>query len=319
MLRGIVIALLLVSLPAPAQQGKVWRIGVLGGSSAMQPIAQEFIKGMAALGYVEGRNVEYVQRYGDSSNDTALRMARELVAAKVDLLWCPGTQVAVALHKVTTTLPIVFSQVSDPVGAGLVQSLARRGTNATGLTNMNVESGAKRIELLGEIFPKLSRVGVLHNPSDPASVAQLAVVAPSLLERRKEMMLAQVTSADQFAAAFESLAKWRAEAIVILENSVTVANRKALIELATKQRWPTINSWVGFAEAGGVVSYGSSWGAIARRSAVHVDKILRGAKPADLPVERPTEFELVVNLKAARAIGVTIPRAVMIRADRVIE
>ena len=302
-----------------AQGPRVPRIGVLGGSEAMQPIARDFIKGMAELGYVEGKNVEYAQRYGDGTNETALKLARELVASKVDLIWAPGTQMTLAARKATATLPIVFSQVSDPVAAGLVQSLARPGTNATGLTNMNVESGAKRVELLDEIFPNLKRVGVLHNPTDPASVAQLAVVAPSLLERKKEMMLVQVSSTDQFAPAFESLAKWRADAIVILESSITVANRKALIELATKHRWPTINSWVGFAEAGGVISYGSSWGALARRSALHVDKILKGAKPADLPVERPTEFELIVNLKAAKAMGLAIPRAVMLRADRVIE
>lgn len=313
------LVLLLAALPAFAQQGKVWKIGVFGGSPAMQSISAEFIKGMAERGYVQGKNVEYVQRFGDGTAETAQRLARELVAAKVDLLWSPGTLTATALRKATATLPIVFSQVSDPVGVGLVQSLARPGGNATGLTNMNVESGAKRVELLDEIFPNLKRVGVLHNPTDMASVAQLAVVAPSLLERKKEMMLVQVSSTEQFAAAFESLAQWRADAIIILENSLTVANRKALIELATRHRWPTINSWDGFAEAGGVISYGSSWSGLARRSAIHVDKILKGAKPADLPVERPTEFELVVNVKAAKAMGLVIPRAVMLRADRVIE
>jgi putative ABC transport system substrate-binding protein len=310
---------LLLSFSAHAQQGKVWKIGMLSGSESMQPIAREFIQGMAALGYVEGRNVEYVHRVGDGTNETAQRQARELVAAKVHLLWAPGTAGTLALRKASGTLPVVFSQVSDPVGSGFVQSLARPGTNATGLTNMNVESGAKRIELLDEIFPNLRRVGVLHNPADAASMAQLPVIATSLLERKKEMMLAQVTAQEQFEAAFASLAQWKADAIVILENSITVRHRKALIELATRYKWPTINSWVGFAEDGGVISYGSSWGALARRSAVHVDKILKGARPGDLPVERPTDFELVVNLKAAKALGLTIPRTVLLRADRVIE
>jgi putative ABC transport system substrate-binding protein len=311
--------LLLFVCGALAQPARVPKIGVFAGSESMQPISREFMKSMAELGYAEGKNVEYIQRYGDGTNATAERLARELVAAKVDLIWSPGTQTAMAVRKATSTLPLVFSQVSDPVGSGLVQSLARPGTSATGLTNMNVETWAKRVELLDEIFPKLKRVGVLHNPADPASVAQLAVAATSLAERGKEMMLVKVTAEDQFAAAFASLAQWRADALVILESSLTVSNRKALIELATRHRWPTINSWSGFAEAGGVISYGASWGASARRSAVHVDRILKGAKPADVPVERPTQFELIVNLKAAKAIGLSIPRAVMVRADRVIE
>jgi putative ABC transport system substrate-binding protein len=160
---------------------------------------------------------------------------------------------------------------------------------------------------------------VLHNPTDLASVAQLAVVERSLRERGKEFMVVPLTAADQFAPAFSNLAAWRADTVVILENSLTVRNRQALIELAARNRWPTINSWIGFAEAGGVISYGSSWGDAARRSAGHVDKILKGAKPADLPVERASKFELVVNLKAAKALGLSIPAAVLLRADRVIE
>ena len=313
------VALLLFSLPALGQEGRVWKIGVFAGTAAMQPIANDFMKGMAELGYVEGQNVQYLQRYGDGTNDGSLKVARELVAAKVDLIWTPGTQAAVAARQVTTTVPIVFSQVSDPVGSGLVQSLGRPGANATGLTNMNVETWAKRVELLEEILPKLRRVGVLHNPSDMASVAQLAVAESSLRARGKEVMVVQFKSMDDVPAAFAGLAGWRADTVVMLESPLVIRNRKTLIALATKHRWPTINSWSGFAESGGVLSYGSSWSDAARRSAGHVHKILKGGNPAALPVERPVKFDLVANVQAAKAVGVTIPKHILVLADRVIE
>lgn len=302
-----------------AQTARVWKIGVLNGSEVSAVREKDFMKGMAELGYVAGRNVHYEIRTGDGTNETALRLAHELVAARVDLIWGPGTQVTNAARKATSTVPIVFSQVSDPVASGFVKSLARPGLNVTGITILNAETGAKRIELLHEIFPKLKRVAVLHNPADAASVAQLAVVEESLRKLDKQAMVEVASAPDQFAAAFANFARWRAEALVILENSLFVRNRKVLIGLATKNRWPTVNSTKDFAEDGGVISYGADWADAARRSAAYVDKILKGANPGDLPVERASRFELVVNLRAAKSLGLTIPRVVLIRADQVIE
>jgi putative ABC transport system substrate-binding protein len=197
--------------------------------------------------------------------------------------------------------------------------LPRPGTNATGITVLNAETGAKRIELLNEIFPKLRRVGVLHNPGDSASIAQLPIVVGSIRALGKELMVVEARAAVEFAAAFAKLAEWRAEALVMLENALYVAHRKTLLDWAAKHRWPTINSSKEYAEAGGVISYGADWADSCRRSAVYVDKILKGAKPTDLPVEQPTKFEFVINLKAANAMGLSIPKAVLLRADRVIE
>ena len=319
--RDIVLALAALGA-APrlaAQAARVPTIGTLSGSAVTDLLVRDFFKGMAELGYEEGKNVRYLRRHGDGTNQTALQVARELVAAKVDLIWAPGTQVVTAARLATNTLPIVFALVSDPVASGLVQSLARPGTNATGLTILNADTGAKRIQLLDEIFPKLKRVGVLHNPADTASIAQLSVVSESLHALGKEMLVIEASAPKQIAPALARLAAWRPSALVILENAFFVANRKTLLEFAAKHRWPTINSSNEWVDAGGVLSYGAAWGDSCRRSAVYVDKILKGAKPADLPVERAAKFELIINLKAAKAMGLSIPGAVRLRADQVIE
>jgi len=305
--------------PVHAQAARMPKIGLLSGSAETGKMEQWFIKGMGELGYEEGRNVRYESRHGDGSNETALRNARDLMASKVDVIWAPGTQVTTAARKVTSTVPIVFALVSDPVASGFVRSLARPGTNTTGITVLNAETGAKRIELLNEIFPKLTRVGVLHNPGDSASTAQLSIVTRAAQTLKKEVLVVEARSADEFAPAFARLAEWRTDALVILENALYVAHRQLLLDQATQRRWPTINSSKEYAEAGGIIAYGADWSDSCRRSAVYVDKILKGAKPADLPVEQPTKFEFVINLKAARAMGLSIPRAVLVRADRVIE
>lgn len=319
--RDTILALAVLGTPlrVMAQAARVPRIGVLSGSAEAAPFPQAFIKGMAELGYQDGKNVRYELRVGDGTNERARQIARELVAAKVDLIWTTGTQVTAAAQKATATLPIVFALVSDPVASGFVRSLPRPGTNATGITLLNVETGAKRIELLNEIFPKLRRVGVLHNPDDSASAAQLPIVTGAVRALAKELMVVEARAPEEFAAAFAKLAEWRADALVMLENALYVAHRKTLLDRAARHRWPTINSTKEYAEAGGVISYGADWADSCRRSAAYVDKILKGAKPADLPVDQPTKFEFVINLKAAKAMGLSIPRAVLLRADRVIE
>ncbi len=319
--RNAIICLVVFGVPSRllAQPRRITQIGMLIGSAEAARYGQVFIKAMADLGYKDGQNARYEIRYGDGSNERALQIAGELAAIKVDLIWTTGTQMTTAARLATTTLPIVFSLVSDPVASGIVRSLARPETNATGITVLNAETGAKRIELLNEIFPKLRRVGVLHNPADAASSVQLPYVSRSIAALGKEMMVVEASSPEQFGVAFARLAEWRSEALVMLENALFVAHRKTLMDLAAKNHWPTINSTREFTEAGGVMSYGADWGDACRRSAAYVDKILRGAKPANLPVGQPTKFEYVVNLKAAKAMGLVIPPAVLLRPDAVIE
>jgi putative ABC transport system substrate-binding protein len=237
----------------------------------------------------------------------------------VDLIWAPATASVAAVQKATMSLPIVFALVGDPVANGLVRSLPRPGTNASGLSVMTEELGAKRIEILNETFPNLRRVGVLHNPDVSAGAIQLPFVQTSVRKLGKELMVVEARAQEDFAVALNKLAAWRADALVILESTMYFTHRKTLADLAAKHHWPTIAGAKEFVEAGGVIAYGADYADNCRRSAVYVDKILKGAKPADLPVQRPTRFELVINLKAAKAMGLSIPQAMLLRADRVIE
>jgi putative ABC transport system substrate-binding protein len=282
-------------------------------------IVRAFIMGMTELGYQDGKNVRFELRYGDGTVERIPKNASELVAARVDLIWAPATAVTAAAQKATLSLPIVFALVSDPVASGFVRSLPRPGTNATGITNMTAETGAKRIQLLAEIFPRVRRIGVLQNPEDAASGLQLSFAQQGARALGKELMVVEARVPEEFSGAFARLAAWRAEALVILESSLYFLHRKTLLSTAAKHRWPTIASTKDYAEAGGIIAYGADYSDNCRRSAAYVDKILKGAKPADLPVQQPTKFEFVINLKAAKAMGLSIPQAMLLRADRVIE
>jgi putative ABC transport system substrate-binding protein len=298
---------------------KAPRIGVLlvGTAESSGHLAQAFIMGMAELGYQDGKSVRYETRFGDGSVEKAQRNARELVAASVDLIWTTGPTTVAAAQKATMSLPIVFAIVGDPVASGFVRSLPRPGTNASGLSIMSAELGAKRIEILNETFPNVRRVGVLHNPGE--SGIQLPSVQQSVRTLRKELMVVEARAPEDFAAALDKLAAWRADALVILEGALNFTHRKTLVDWAAKHRLPTMTTTKEYVEAGGVIAYGVDFQDNCRRSAVYVDKILKGAKPADLPVQQPTRFELVINLKAAKAMGLSIPQAMLLRADRVIE
>jgi putative ABC transport system substrate-binding protein len=297
------------------------RVGVLMGGTAKSGghLVQAFLRGMTELGYQDGRNVHYEYRYGDGSNEKALQNARELVASKVDLIWAPGTANVTAARKVTMSLPIVFAIVGDAVGSGFVHSLQRPGTNASGISIMVAETSAKRIEVLSETFPHIGRIGVLHNPADSASAAQLRTVSEAVRRSGKELMVVEARESEEFSAVFARLAAWRTDALVILENSLYLNHRKTLLDLAAKHRWPTISSTRDYAEAGGVIAYGADYADNCRRSAAYVDRILKGAKPAELPVQQPTKFEFVINHKSAKSMGLTIPQALLLRADQVIE
>jgi putative ABC transport system substrate-binding protein len=321
--RNAILALAALGVPPRlmAQSPAMPRIGVLinGTAKSSGHILQAFVKGMAELGYQDGKNVRYELRYGDGSDAAAQKSARELVAAKVNLIWAPPSASVAAAQQATTSLPIIFAGVGDPVAAGFVRSLARPGTNATGISLMSAEMAAKRVEILGETFPKIRRVGVLHNPGDRASVANIAFVQKGVQALGKELMVVEARVPEEFEAALSRLVAWRADALVITEGVLYFFHRKRLMDWAAENRLPTITSLKDFTEAGGVMSYGADLLDNCRRSAVYVDKILKGAKPADLPVQQPSKFEFVINLKAAKAMGLSIPKAVLLRADLVIE
>ena len=322
--RDSVLALLALGVPLPLmaqQEPGAPRIGVLMGNTkeSTDHLVQAFVKGMAELGYQDGKNVRYELRYGDGSNEKAQQNARELVTTKVDLIWAPGTANVTAAQKATMSLPIVFAIVGDAVASGFVQSLPRPGTNASGISLMIPEMSAKRIEILNETFPKLKRIGVLHNPDDSASVNQLRNLPRGTQALGKEVLVVEARAPGEFPAALAKLAAWRADALIIFENSLFLNHRKMLLDWATKHRLPSISSTKEYADAGGVIAYGADYADNCRRSAVYVDKILKGSKPADLPVQQPTKFELTINLKAAKTMGLSIPQAMLLRADRVIE
>jgi putative ABC transport system substrate-binding protein len=274
---------------------------------------------MAERGYEVGKDVRFEVRYSDEDLETLKRNAREIVAAKVDAIWVPGSTVAQAAREATAAIPIVFAIVSDPVRSGFVRSLASPGTNMTGLSLLSSEMWGKRLEILLEVRPDIQRLGVLAQPKEPASEAQLPHVRNAATALGKQVLVVEATSPNDFPHAFRRLKEWGAETLLIIETGLFLFHRKSLIDEATKNRWPTINSARQYVEAGGLISYGVDYLHSCRRSAEYVTRILKGARPSDLPVQQPTKFELIVNLKAAKVLGLTIPESFLTRADEVIE
>jgi putative ABC transport system substrate-binding protein len=313
--------LTLVYLAGAQQANKVNRIVYLSPSFATVNSSnlKIFQQGLREVGYVEGKNIVIDYRYAEGKFERLPHFAAELVRLRVDLLvTVGGTPAALAAKNATTTGPIVFTAVGDPVTSGLVASLARPGGNITGLTILTPELSGKRLELLKEAFPKISLVAVLWNPSNPASklfLRETEVAAEALGLRLQSL---EVRGADDFRGAFQAATKRGAGALIALTDPLISGYQTRIIELAAKSRLPTIFDPREFAEGGGLMSYGPDRSEMYRRAAVYVDKILKGAKPADLPVEQPTKFELVINLKTAKQIGLTIPPNVLARADKVI-
>jgi putative ABC transport system substrate-binding protein len=303
------------------QSGRVPRIGLLvyGGEAEFGRFVAAFRVGMTERGYQDGKNVQYEVRYSEQDLQRLARNARELAASKVDVIWVPGSTVAQAAREATTAIPIVFAIVSDPVASGFVRSLASPGTNMTGLSLLSSEMWAKRLELLLEVRADVRRLGVLAQPGEPASSAQLPHIQSAAAALGKELLVVEADTADAFPRALGRLKEWRADALIIVETGLFLFHRKSLIEEATKNRWPTVNSSRQYAEVGGLIAYGVDYLDGCRRSAEYVDRILKGARPADLPVQQPSKFELLINLKAAKALGITIPSTLLARADEVIE
>jgi ABC-type uncharacterized transport system substrate-binding protein len=328
MKRKILFSLLTTALltsvsSAQAQQAKkVHRIGLLSSFSphVAAPWHEAFRQGLRDLGWVEEKNISIESRYAEGRNDRLPDLAADLVHLKVELVVAAVTEDVRAAQNATQTIPIVMASPADPVAAGLVDSLARPGGNTTGLSQMAPDMAGKRLELLKEAVANLARVAVLWNPQSPASGSPLGWKEIQLPARELGVQLhsLEVRSAGDFDKAFEEAIKARAGALAIMPDPLFAGNLKRLADLAAKSRLPSIFHLSEFAGSGGLMTYGPDRSDMYRRAATYVDKILKGAKPADLPVEQPKKFEFVINLKAAQQIGVTIPPNVLARADRVI-
>jgi putative ABC transport system substrate-binding protein len=312
-------------LAARAQQKRVPVIGYLGSGSPdlRLPSTAGFRQGLNETGYVEGQNITVVYRWAGGKMERFPALAAELVARKVDVIvTAGGTLAALAAKQATTTLPIVFAAVGDPVAEGLVTSLARPGGNVTGLSFFSQELVGKRLELLKQVVPGASLIALLLKPDsmpERAKEARLGEANAAARALGVQLQVVEARGADDFDRAFSEMSEARAGALTILATPVFVLERRRLVDLAAKSRLPAVSEFREFVDDGGLMSYGPSLADLSRRAVTYVDKILKGAKPADLPVEQPTRFELVINLKTAKALGLTVPQALLARADEIIE
>jgi putative tryptophan/tyrosine transport system substrate-binding protein len=318
----VAVVLIVLGVIVEAQQPtQIPRIGYLGGAdpSANADRREAFRQRLRELGYVEGKNIVIEYRHAEEKLDRLPALAVELVRLKVDVIVTGGGRATRAAKEATKTIPIVMAQVPDPVGDGFVANLARPGGNITGLSALGPELSGKRLELLKETVPKLSRVAVLGTSTTPGNAQQLREVELAAGALKVKLQFLDVLDPKDIETAFRAASKGHAEGVLVLSASVFVSRRTQVLDLAQKSRLPAIYYRPEFVEAGGLMSYGVNDTDLYRRAATYVDKILKGAKPADLPVEQPTKFEFIINLKAAKQIGLTIPPNVLARADRVIK
>jgi putative ABC transport system substrate-binding protein len=318
---GLTLGTVALPFASDAQQaGKVYRVGFLWDSPAMFPDAMEaFRRGLRDLGYVEGRTIAIEYRWAEGKPERMRELAEELVRLKVDVIIAPSSVYTGAAKRATSTIPIIFVSHADPIGSGHVASLARPGGNITGLSLMMTETNAKGLELLKEAVPGLLRVAVVWDPATPShkpGLNAVEVTGPALGLRIQPVA---VRSATEFDSAFSAISRERADAVLVLSTPIFIAGAKRLAELAITHKLPSMFGPRHHVEAGGLMSYSPDRAELWRRGAIYVDKILKGAKPADLPVEQPTKFELVINLKTAKALGLTIPPSLLQRADQVIQ
>ncbi len=318
---GVIVALgLLTASTAEAQQSaRVPILGMLGSGTGQTHSLAAFDEQLRDLGYLENRNIRIERRFAKGQLDRLAQLATEMVRLPVDVIVALDPPATDAARNVTTTIPIVMRVSDDPVATGLVASLARPGGNLTGLYSLYSELPAKRLEVLREVLPGVSRLAVLWNPSAPGSVRAWKQTEGAAAPRGIRLQSLEVRRPDQLEKAYRAAVSQRVGAIIALRSPLVVIHRETVISLSAKYRLPTIYDDREFVEAGGLVSYGANLAELYRRAAAYVDKILKGARPADLPVEQPTTFELVINLKTAKALGLTIPPGVLARADKVIE
>jgi putative tryptophan/tyrosine transport system substrate-binding protein len=318
---ALVAMLLVLGLPAEGQQpAKISRIGWLaaGSPSGVAPLTDAFRQGLRQLGYVEGKNIVIEFRYAEGKFDRLPDLAAEIVHLKVDVIVVANPEAIDAAKRATTTIPIVMVGPGDPVGSGLVISLARPGGNITGLSMISPDLAGKRVELLKEAAPKIARVGVLWDALVPDNTLDFETTQLAARALGLKLQSLEVRSPEDLEGAFSTTAKQRLDALVVIGGGVINSHQKRILAFEVRNRLPAIYETVRSAEAGGLMAYGVNFTDLFRRAATYVDKILKGRKPADLPVEQPTKFEFVINLKTAKQIGLTIPPNVLARADKVI-
>ena len=320
----VVAALVLVFgttvLAAVAQQAeRVYRIGLLTLASDLTGPHAAFFEGLRELGYIEGRNITVERRFAAGDVDQLNHLAAELVRLKVDLIVASATPPAQAAQKATTTIPIIFVGVIDPAGAGLVANLARPDRNITGLSLLAAQLSGKRLELLKEIVPKLSRVAIIANPVNASNPLQLREAEASARILGVGTQVLEVRAPNDFDTAYLAAVRGRAGAILVLDDPLSFFERTRIAALAVRHRLPTMYGFRESVKAGGLIAYGTSVPDHYRRAATYVDRILKGARPADLPVEQPTMFDLVINMKTAKVLGLTIPPSLLLRADEIVE
>jgi putative tryptophan/tyrosine transport system substrate-binding protein len=310
-----------LSLPVAAQEpAKVWRVGVLVSSSASLNASRDdaLRQGLREMGYVEGKNIIMEYRYAEGKLDRLSELAAELVSSQPDVILVGGTRVAVAAKQATSEIPIVVTGAGDLVAAGVVHSLSLPGGNVTGVSRLSPEFLGTRVELLKEIIPKATRIATLSNPENPGHAAGLREIELDALAWGIRLQALTARGADDLIGAFRAAAKERVDALIVMVDAIFSSQRSRIVELALKQRLPAIYDRAEFVEAGGLISYGMNLADLSRRAAWYVDQILKGAKPGKLPVTEPAKFELVINLKAAKQIGLAIPPNLLARADRII-
>ncbi len=326
--RKLLVALGASVLAAPfgafaQQKSRIWRVGFL--AQRVRPVSLDsdtygaFPRGMRELGYAEGKNLVIEWRFADGKVEGLPGLAAELARLKVDVIVAGATPSVQAAHRATTTIPIVFVAVPDPVGEGFVTSLSRPGGNITGLSTIVTEVSIKHVELLRALVPKLSRVAVLINPLNPSDALILEQIQGAAYTTGLKISAVEASSASQIEAGFGAMVRARAGALIVAADELFYGQRAEIAKLAVKNRLPTISPNRELAEAGGLMSYGQDLGQHYRRAANYVDKILKGAKPGELPVEQPTLLELVINRKTATALGIKISNSILVRADKVIE
>jgi putative tryptophan/tyrosine transport system substrate-binding protein len=320
----ILVAVVLLALGVIAEAQRPKKVPRIGYLSAFDPSTEstrsEGIRlALRELGYIERQNIAFEYRYAEGKRDRRSELADELVRLKVDVIVSTGPATTHAVKEATATIPIVMAQVNDPVGNGFVASLARPGGNITGLATLAPELSGKRLELLKEIVPKLSRVVVIGSSNQPGNAQQLKETELAAGAFKVQLQYLDVRSHEDIEALFRAASKERPDAVLLLSSSLVFSQRTNIAQLASKMRLPVMYYAAEFVEDGGLMCYAASRADSFRRAATYVDKILKGAKPADLPVEQPMKFELVINLKTARQIGLTIPQSVLYRADKVIK
>jgi len=316
------LTLLAAPLAAEAQQaGKVYRVGFLGNSSAALEanLVGPFREGLRELGYVEGRNIVIEYRWAEGKYERFPALIAELAALNVDVIVTAGTPAALAVKRTTPSIPLVMAAVGDPIGVGLVASLARPGGNVTGLSAIAPELEGKRLELLREVVPKLSHIAVLWNPDNPFHADSLKETRAAAQVLGIKAQLVGVRISEEFPATFAAIVRERPGALLVLADRIFLHNRARIVDFGAKHRLPGVYPYRELVEAGGLMSFGPSYPGMHRRAAHYVDKILKGSKPADLPVEQPATFELIINLKAAKALGLTIQPSLLQRADELIQ